>query len=128
MPYRAIGLVFFACLASTQRKHIKKTKRILVFVGHLVIALSVLRKPLEANMSTSQLRPSIFSISAAAFEINVSRSTLYRMAKAGRIRIVKINENIDYLEFSPNLVKTSKCGRPTKEYHITLDMAKELSI
>jgi len=43
-------------------------------------------------MSNSQPRPSIFSISAAAFDLNVSQSTLRRMAKAGRIRIVKVNE------------------------------------
>jgi phage anti-repressor protein len=34
----------------------------------------------------------------------------------------------DYLEFSPKLAKTSKGGRPTKNYHLTLDTAKELSM
>jgi phage anti-repressor protein len=31
-------------------------------------------------------------------------------------------------EFSPNLGKTSKGGRPLKEYHIAMDMAKELAM
>jgi phage anti-repressor protein len=36
--------------------------------------------------------------------------------------------NQDYLEFSPNLGKTLKGGRPVKDYHLSIDMAKELGM
>jgi phage anti-repressor protein len=36
-------------------------------------------------------------------------------------------EGEDFIEFSPNLRKNSR-GRPAKDYHITLDMAKELAM
>lgn len=35
-------------------------------------------------------------------------------------------ENVDYLVLTPKLANTS--GRPSKEYHVSLDMAKELSM
>lgn len=37
-------------------------------------------------------------------------------------------ENVDFVEFSPKLAKTSSGGRPTIEYYISLPMAKELSM
>jgi phage anti-repressor protein len=36
--------------------------------------------------------------------------------------------NIDYLEYSPKSGKTPKGGRPAKDYHLTIDMAKELGM
>lgn len=44
-----------------------------------------------------------------------------------RIEMYGFAENVDYLVFSPNLGNNQK-GRPTKEYHVSLDMAKELSM
>ncbi len=46
-----------------------------------------------------------------------------------RIRDYQFLENADYIEFSPKLAKTSIFGgRPKMEYHISLDMAKELAM
>lgn len=44
-----------------------------------------------------------------------------------RIEMYGFAENVDYLVFSPNLGNNQK-GRPVKEYHVSLDMAKELSM
>ena len=49
-----------------------------------------------------------------------------------RIHEYEFKENIDFVGFTENLVKPqnqeNKGGRPTKEYFITLDMAKELAM
>lgn len=45
-----------------------------------------------------------------------------------RIEKYGFEENIDFVTFSPNLGKTSSGGRPAIEYHISLSMAKELSM
>ncbi|WP_375678639.1 MULTISPECIES: antA/AntB antirepressor family protein [unclassified Bartonella] len=44
-----------------------------------------------------------------------------------RIKEYGFLENKDFVSFTKNLVKP-KSGRPSTEYHITLDMAKELSM
>lgn len=44
-----------------------------------------------------------------------------------RIKEYKFIENQDFISFSQNRVKPTG-GRPTIEYHISLDMAKELSM
>ena len=44
-----------------------------------------------------------------------------------RIEDYGFTENRDYVTFTENSVKTHQ-GRPSTEYHITLDMAKELSM
>lgn len=44
-----------------------------------------------------------------------------------RVKEYEFIENQDFIIFTKNLVKMQR-GRPTAEYHITLDMAKELSM
>lgn len=43
-----------------------------------------------------------------------------------RISEYELAANLDYIVFTPNLVKTP--GRPKKDYHLTLDTAKELAM
>ncbi len=45
-----------------------------------------------------------------------------------RILQYEFNDGVDYLELSPELGKTTKDGHPSKNYHLTLDMAKELAM
>lgn len=46
-----------------------------------------------------------------------------------RISEYQFTANLDYVEFTPKLAKTSFFGgRPKTEYHISLDMAKELAM
>ena len=47
---------------------------------------------------------------------------------ANRIREYGFSENVDFVSFTQNLVKPPSGGRPSKDYHISLDMAKELSM
>lgn len=46
---------------------------------------------------------------------------------AGRIKEYGFTENVDYVVFSET-GKNPQGGRPTREYHLTLDMAKELAM
>ena len=46
---------------------------------------------------------------------------------AARISEYDFVENQDFVNFTENPVKIQR-GRPSKEYHITLDMAKELAM
>ena len=46
----------------------------------------------------------------------------------GRVAEYEFIENQDFVTFSPSLAKTPNGGRPRIEYHISLDMAKELSM
>ena len=46
---------------------------------------------------------------------------------AARISEYDFVENQDFVSFTENPVKIQR-GRPSKEYHITLDMAKELAM
>lgn len=43
-----------------------------------------------------------------------------------RITEYEFAANLDYIIFTPNLVKTP--GRPKRDYHLTLDTAKELAM
>lgn len=46
----------------------------------------------------------------------------------GRIEQYGFEEDVDYVTFSPVLAKTSNGGRPAIDYHISLDMGKELAM
>jgi anti-repressor protein len=54
----------------------------------------------------------------------LSVSTPFHKWIARRIEDFGFAENQDFVPFTENQVK----GRPTKEYHLTMDMAKELSM
>jgi excisionase family DNA binding protein len=43
-------------------------------------------------IKTTEIRPKIYRINAATTKLSVSRSTIYRLVKSGKLTLVKIGE------------------------------------
>ena len=69
---------------------------------------------------------SVQTVSARALHKYLSVGKDFSNWIKDRIDAYSFQENVDYLILTPKLAKTS--GRPVTEYHVSIDMAKELSM